>query len=184
MVFSCENCYKDVYRRQHSIRDYKRKFCSMECFISLLKKNAFQKACEVCGKIFHCQPSSIRLRNRQTCSLKCRGRMMGIKAKINRIKNGFTQHQIDRCIRYSKEAEDWRKAIFARDDYTCQMCGIRGGRLEADHIKPFAYFSELRFELSNGRTLCRKCHDTTKMSAKKMREVYAKEEKVETAQVV
>lgn len=33
----------------------------------------------------------------------------------------------------------WRKirdAIFKRDDYTCQYCGERGGKLECDHVIP------------------------------------------------
>ena len=55
------------------------------------------------------------------------------------------------------------------------MCLVRGNYLEADHIKPWAYFPDLRFELDNGRTLCRPCHDTTKISAKAMREKYAKD---------
>jgi 5-methylcytosine-specific restriction endonuclease McrA len=87
----------------------------------------------------------------------------------------MTKHQIDRCLRYSKEADDWRTSVFKRDDYTCQLCGIRGTYLEADHIKPWAYFPELRFELSNGRTLCKTCHNKTKMSAKKMKEIWALE---------
>lgn len=33
--------------------------------------------------------------------------------------------------------------------------------MNADHIMPFAYFPDLRFELSNGRTLCLKCHQKT-----------------------
>jgi 5-methylcytosine-specific restriction endonuclease McrA len=57
--------------------------------------------------------------------------------------------------------EDWRKAVFSRDDFTCQICGIKGGYLEADHIKPFSTHHDLRFELSNGRTLCRPCHMKT-----------------------
>lgn len=55
----------------------------------------------------------------------------------------------------------WREAVFKRDNYTCQFCGERGGRLNADHIKPFALFPELRLELSNGRTLCVPCHKNT-----------------------
>lgn len=85
----------------------------------------------------------------------------------------MTKHQIDRAERYSKKAEDWRREVFMRDNYICQCCKKRGGYLEADHIKPWAFFPEIRYELSNGRTLCRKCHDKTKISAYAMRKLYA-----------
>lgn len=55
----------------------------------------------------------------------------------------------------------WRKEVFDRDDFTCQICGIRGAEMHADHIKPYGLFPELRFELSNGRTLCVLCHRET-----------------------
>lgn len=55
----------------------------------------------------------------------------------------------------------WRKAVFERDGYACTMCGAREAQLDADHIKPFSRFPKLRFELSNGRTLCAPCHQTT-----------------------
>lgn len=47
------------------------------------------------------------------------------------------------------------------NSYTCCFCGKRGGDLEADHIKPWAYFPELRYDLGNGRTLCVLCHRST-----------------------
>ena len=61
-------------------------------------------------------------------------------------------------IRKSSDYNKWRKAIFERDNYTCQKCGKRGGELEAHHIFNFADFPSLRIEISNGVTLCRKCH--------------------------
>lgn len=64
-------------------------------------------------------------------------------------------------IRKSFEYEAWRKSIFERDNYQCQFCGQVGGILHADHIKPFAFYEDLRFELSNGRTLCVPCHKKT-----------------------
>ena len=64
-------------------------------------------------------------------------------------------------IRGSLEYRQWRTSVFQRDNYTCQGCGKRGGYLHADHIKPFAYYPDLRLELSNGRTLCVPCHKKT-----------------------
>lgn len=61
---------------------------------------------------------------------------------------------------YSKEYKDWRKAVFKRDDFACADCGYRGF-ITAHHIKSFAYHPELRYELSNGKTLCEECHKKT-----------------------
>lgn len=68
---------------------------------------------------------------------------------------------INAKIRESLEYDDWRRKVFERDLYTCQLCGEIGGRLEADHIKPFSLYPDLRFDLSNGRTLCKICHKKT-----------------------
>ena len=60
--------------------------------------------------------------------------------------------------RASKEYADWRKAVFIRDDFTCQKCGIKGGKLNAHHIKTWATYPDLRYDVTNGITLCSKCH--------------------------
>ena len=49
-------------------------------------------------------------------------------------------------------------SVFKRDNFTCQKCGIVGRELNAHHIKPYAKYKELRYELSNGITLCEDCH--------------------------
>jgi 5-methylcytosine-specific restriction endonuclease McrA len=71
-------------------------------------------------------------------------------------------------IRHSLEYKLWRTAVFERDNYTCIWCGQVGGTLNADHIKPFALFPELRFAIDNGRTLCISCHKTTDTYAGKL----------------
>ena len=59
----------------------------------------------------------------------------------------------------TREYRDWRNMVFERDNYTCQICSKRGGRLEADHIIPWFINKEKRFDLNNGQTLCRiPCH--------------------------
>lgn len=77
-------------------------------------------------------------------------------------------------IRNSFEYKLWREAVFKRDKYTCVLCKIKNGKgktiiLNADHIKQFAYYPELRFKLSNGRTLCVKCHKKTPTFKRKIK---------------
>lgn len=62
----------------------------------------------------------------------------------------------------------WRTSVFERDNYTCQFCGVRGGKLSADHIKPYSLFPDLRLDINNGRTLCWECHKNTDTFAGKV----------------
>ena len=89
------------------------------------------------------------------------------------------------ALRNLKTFSNWKIKVFQRDDFTCQDCGVRGGKLEAHHIK---YFSEILneflefynqfspkedketllrlsynwsdfWDVRNGKTLCSGCHD-------------------------
>lgn len=64
----------------------------------------------------------------------------------------------NQIIRKSWEHRHWSRKVLERDDFTCQICNERGGSLNANHIKKFSDYPDLRFELSNGITLCRDCH--------------------------
>lgn len=103
------------------------------------------------------------------------------RTKLKRIKENHwawkgNKVEISRRIKTSFEYRQWRSDVFTKDNYTCQGCSIRGGILEAHHIKRFAVImdenniktfqealncSEL-WNINNGRTLCKKCHDKTK----------------------
>jgi 5-methylcytosine-specific restriction endonuclease McrA len=56
----------------------------------------------------------------------------------------------------------WRNAVLERDGYVCQHCGRQCKKYErglaAHHIRPYADYPDLRYEVSNGITLCRQCH--------------------------
>lgn len=87
-------------------------------------------------------------------------------AKSNFWKGGISSINVQ--IRGSLEYKLWREAVFKRDNWTCVWCEVKfikgeTGRvmLNADHIRPFALFPELRFDVNNGRTLCVPCHKTT-----------------------
>lgn len=84
---------------------------------------------------------------------------------IAREKFDLVRPEIDKCKlrtrqrdRKSPEYRSWRLAVFERDNYTCQCCGVRGGNLNAHHIRPWALFEKERFSVDNGVTLCQKCH--------------------------
>ena len=85
-------------------------------------------------------------------------------------KGGITPENL--IIRESLDYRLWRQAVFERDNYICKWCKIKSGDgktvvLNADHIKTFAYHPELRFDISNGQTLCENCHKwKTKMDWK------------------
>lgn len=67
---------------------------------------------------------------------------------------GFTTPEY-RKLRLSKKYKHWREAIFERDDYICQnidcsYCNNKiGVYLHPHHIKSFAKYEQLRFEVDN-----------------------------------
>lgn len=158
----CEQCGNTFEAKRKYIR-----FCSNSCSAQWRKKNFPPSAtCFKAGESswntgtknsgmkgkFHSRETKDKMRESQLGELSASW------------KGGLTE--INYRIRRSEQYADWRKAVFERDDYRCVHCGDRSDaghrvRLEADHIKPFALFTELRFEVSNGRTLCAPCHRKT-----------------------
>ena len=87
---------------------------------------------------------------------KMRQTHLNLREKHPRWKTGLTS--VTQHIRHSGEMKDWRMSIFERDSFRCLCCGQVGGDLEAHHILGFAQYSELRFVVNNGSTLCKQCH--------------------------
>lgn len=73
------------------------------------------------------------------------------------------------------EYKTWRKAVLKRDKRTCQMPGCKSKRrLQVHHIMTWAHAPRLRFEVSNGITLCRKCHDSIRKRERSYANLFTK----------
>lgn len=79
----------------------------------------------------------------------------------NSVLWNFDKSQEERILRRDYfEYKYWRKQTFKRDDYTCQICQIRGGELCAHHLDGYNWCKERRLDITNSVTLCKKCHDS------------------------
>jgi thymidylate synthase ThyX/transposase-like protein len=69
-------------------------------------------------------------------------------------RGGITPH----AIRIRRGVEDISPLVRERDDFTCRLCGQRGGKLEIHHILPVWSRPDLVLEMDNLVTLCEECH--------------------------
>lgn len=131
--------------------------------------------CEICGSQFWRMPAEIKEGDCRFCSRICyqewqTARPKSDEWKQKRISNNknraksYNIRKLYRFLRGTNEYKNWRKSVFARDSYTCQKCGDKSCKgktvyIQAHHKKPFALFPEERFEINNGITLCKPCHD-------------------------
>ena len=150
--------------------------------------------CIDCGKKLsridakRCQKCANRIRTfslklRQQSSEKWRGK------KNPNWKGGITP--LVEMIRDLPEYENWRIAVFKKDNYTCQECFKRGGNLHVHHnnksfaiilnefLNKYSQFSPFEdketliklaiayepfWNLNNGKTLCENCHGRITMN--------------------
>lgn len=66
----------------------------------------------------------------------------------------------DERLRRREFAEyyDWRRNVFQRDDFTCQLCENKGVTLVTHHLNSWNWAKDQRLDLDNGITLCEDCH--------------------------
>lgn len=178
--FKCAGCNKEVGHRSVPTR----KYCSHECYLANKRNQAEDRGCEVCGKLFRPTVQQVKQSLGKYCSRKCYfsvPKSQEFKDKISKAfrgenhpnwKGGVMKGRKDRNL---TEYKEWRKFVFARDNYTCVWCGARNMpglgysvQLEADHIKSWTDYPELRYEVTNGRTMCKSCH--SKRTAQQHRE--------------
>lgn len=132
--------------------------------------------CVICKKEIEIHRSSIG--KVSTCSRECMCKYRSTYQKGDKSHRWLGgRSSKDHILRNSKEYSDWRASVFIRDGYSCVICLKVGGRLCADHIKPWALYPALRFEISNGRTLCRECHSKQETTGSRLSNLMQKEKR-------
>lgn len=177
--FKCVECgkeFKDYHRKRAD-----RKFCSTECGYENKRRRTVTE-CEYCGVEFEAWIYNLKRGKSKYCSRLCFSRWksenwvgennphhgetksLDHRRKISdsnkRTKAPLRNPDRDtlRDIRKSFDMNEWRKLVFKRDNYTCQLCSVRGGKLNAHHILSFKDYPEYRFNVDNGITYCKECH--------------------------
>lgn len=129
------------------------------------KKLWFSKTCKQCGNLFFSYPSQ----KQKFCSESCRSYYVFAPERDTRIgrhfdiKNFSKTDNIHKILRGKAMWKIWRKQLFERDNYICQMCGDRSKKnhfvyLIPHHIKGVTYFPDEAFNVENGITVCLDCH--------------------------
>lgn len=144
----CLACGKSFYAQLSVIKKGKGKYCCLGCFFHGNKKLA-QQQCVVCGKAFLTYPRLFK----KHCSRACYGMAIG----GNKHPRWNPLSSENKHARSSKLCKSWSLEIKKRDDFTCQLCGRRGGKLRSHHIKKFVSDPEYRLSPANGITICTDC---------------------------
>lgn len=163
-----------VCKKQYKISNSKNetsKYCSNECrYIGVGEGNKgennpnynrIEVSCVGCNKNMFVVPHRVKNQKYIFCTNECYKNNIGkyYEGELNYNYNPSKTEEERQDKRQYRDYENWRKQVFQRDCYTCRSCGdAKGGNLVAHHLYGYSKYKELRTELSNGITLCNKCH--------------------------
>lgn len=187
MIRVCQNpeCQKEMKKHlypsgqlEHASHFAKRKYCSHKCYKTVPITEEVRKKMSIAHKTNPSRPwlgkkvprALIKLR---TAHLKGNKHALGKRWVVLHRRN--PQSSLLKFLRGTTQMKAWKFDVMSRDGFRCQECGRLRGNLEADHIRPFAlllkesgvesieealFYAPL-WDIKNGRTLCRECHQKT-----------------------
>lgn len=125
------------------------------------KGGDIEKLCVWCGELYSVRSGS----KAKYCSNKCRG--LG-RTSLTGDKNTNWKGGVDRSRSNTRAYKQWKKLALERANGHCEECGVKGGYectccnqtvdLHVHHVKAWAKHPELRYDLSNAKVLCTRCH--------------------------
>jgi len=189
MSDSCDYCGTEVHRHTYHRKRFAHVFCSRSCY-GLWKRKRVTRTCQHCGKVYktkrtkniaYCSQACYdAARSQKTTELICE--QCGSSFELPASAVGPSMYQGRYCsYRCSGQArrmpdnqrseynheftEALKESVRARDNHTCQMCGIHQSQLpralDVHHIS-----ADKTDNLpSNLRSLCHSCHSTVTIYA-------------------
>lgn len=109
-------------------------------------------------------PSRVRLiQTMQTEEYKKKQRISKTGERNGMWNSELTEKERERYKRHARRYpgyKDFRKSVYERDKYTCQVCSDdTGGNLVVHHLNGFHWDVNGRTDINNGVTLCNDCHN-------------------------
>jgi len=169
-TLTCEQCGTQFERMRSKANTDTKKFCCKECLWKWQKTNnpkgeehynwqggEEKRNCLNCGKEFYITHNLVNDEHHgKYCSYKCYTEHREYPRGENHPR--WNPIRGKQSLRKSVEYREWRMAVFKRDNFTCQKCHKQGVKLNAHHIYEYAKYEDVQLSLSNGITLCKKCH--------------------------
>ena len=181
----------------------RRTYCSKKCYGLGQKKDSYlknKKECLICKTAFKKGSASVG----KYCSPECYARSLvvrGDKPKCVDCGKELTAHGSERCAQCfyqfrrgenhpnwkggisnreihslnNPKYKEWRMNVFARDGFKCRIANKDcSGTLQAHHILRWAEYPELRYDITNGITLCVGHHPRKKAEEQRLEPLFRK----------
>lgn len=156
----CPKCSvgKRADKKRQKIKDIKKKLHTINPDIIILDNkytNTHTKMkckCKKCDYIWESKWSNlISGRGCKKCGIK---RRSGVNSHNYNPSLSAKERTMNRSQLNGNYISQWRKKVFERDNFTCQVCYQRGNDLNAHHLYSYHSHPDERFNVKNGVTLC------------------------------
>lgn len=140
----CNKCSKSIRYEYDYVSEY---FLNNDCHLleeEYINAKTPMKYIAQCGHVHYINFDTFK--NCPNTSMKC--------PKCQKRKYSYTP--VEEKDMYQMRI--WRKSVYEKDDFACQKCGKKGGKLNAHHKNGYNLDKENRLNVDNGITLCEPCH--------------------------
>ena len=149
---ACLYCGKIVRTNR---KDFK--FCSQDCYHNNKIKNRILCYCDYCGAELHLTNKDYNRSKKHFCNKTCSGNYH--KGNKNPSYNKKLTEEDRKNRRRIEGYGKWRKQVFQRDNYTCQISGQTDVEIIAHHLNGYDWDKKHRTDINNGITLSKEIHD-------------------------